>query len=277
MKQKKCLNKAWILCLFLFTAGVYAQENSSIEDLEAEKYRLERDVNRLSKKIETTEAIREQEKKRYNTLVERYQKAFLDKEKELRDLSQQLRSLDKDVREEVAKQNGIRIEGESLQSDRISWREILLEKGEELEKQVKQSLPWEREERLERVRALRRDISNQSASVEETFTRLMALYRDEIQFGDEIVIHAQPVQRLDGSLVNATLLRLGNQSMMYVDDEEKKYGILQRNEQRGLYEWKEDLSFAERDQVRKAIAVKLSKKAPQVVTLPLSLTFSTIN
>ncbi len=93
------------------------------------------------------------------------------------------------------------------------------------------------------------------------------------------MVHARPIQRLDGSVVNGTLLGLGKQGMMDVDDEEQKYGLLERVEGGGSerYRWKEKLSFEEREQVRQAIAVKLSKKAPQIVTIPFSLVLPRTN
>jgi len=75
-------------------------------------------------------------------------------------------------------------------------------------------------------------------------------------------------------VVNAKVLKIGNQWMVYSDEEEKKFGVMTRTVKNGAihYSWKEDLNFEERDAVRTALDIKSGKKPPGLVSLPLSLT-----
>jgi hypothetical protein len=73
--------------------------------------------------------------------------------------------------------------------------------------------------------------------------------------------------------VNAQILKLGNQLLVYMDDEGKKFGILERRQSGGevSYAWREDLEFAERNAVKLALAVKAGREPPQLVPLELAL------
>ena len=142
-----------------------------------------------------------------------------------------------------------------------------------LEAQVAQTLPWERESRLDRVKSLTRDIESGNASEEEAFSRLKSLVAEETKFGDEVAIINSPLTRKDGELINAAILRIGNQWMVYSDDNGTVFGTLVRKMVDGkiVYEWNEDLNLEERAAVKLALDVKQAKKPPQVVKLPVSL------
>ncbi|MFC1586281.1 DUF3450 family protein, partial [Fibrobacterota bacterium] len=143
-----------------------------------------------------------------------------------------------------------------------------------LEQAVKNSLPWDLEARLDRVRVLKRDLEAGNAGLEESFGRLNALYSEEIKFGDEVEFSERPVTRINGETVNARILKIGNQWMVYADEEDKKYGVLERalGEEGIQYKWRENLSFAEREAIRDALDVKNAKKPPKLVNLPITFT-----
>ena len=121
------------------------------------------------------------------------------------------------------------------------------------------------------------DIESGNASEEEAFSRLKSLIAEEIRFGDEVAIINSPFTRKNGELINAQILRIGNQWMVYSDEAGTLYGALVRKvEQAGdslkvTYEWNEELNLNERNAVRFAIDVKQAKKPPQMVTLPVSI------
>jgi hypothetical protein len=99
------------------------------------------------------------------------------------------------------------------------------------------------------------------------------LIAEEIKFGDEVAIINSPLTRKNGELINAQILRIGNQWMVYGDDNGTVYGALVRKMENGKisYEWNEDLNLQERSAVKFALDVKQAKKPPQMVTLPVSL------
>ena len=118
-----------------------------------------------------------------------------------------------------------------------------------------------------------KDFALWNASEEEAFSRLKSLIAEETKFGDEVAIINSPLTRKNGELINASILRIGNQWMVYSDDNGSVYGYLVRRIENGnvVYEWNEDLNLEERSAVKLAIDVKQAKKPPQVVKLPVSI------
>ena len=136
---------------------------------------------------------------------------------------------------------------------------------------VEGGLPWEQEIRSSRVKSLKSDLEAGSASLEEGFARLSAVLKEEAKSGDEIAILNKPITRKNGEVINAQVLKIGNQYLMYMEEEAKYFGILERKETGGrpIWEWREDPSFSEKNEIRNAIEVKTAKRPPQLVTLNL--------
>jgi hypothetical protein len=146
--------------------------------------------------------------------------------------------------------------------------------GDSLLVRINSGLPWDPEVRRDRLLSLKRDIEGGIAAPDEAFSRLAAILKEETKNGDEITLLSRPLTRQNGEVVNAQILKVGNQILMYADDENKKFGILEPRLENGatVYKWREDLSFADRTAVKKAVAVKSGREAPQLVNLPLYLT-----
>jgi hypothetical protein len=146
--------------------------------------------------------------------------------------------------------------------------------GDSLLVRIEAGLPWDPEVRRDRLLSLKRDLEGGTASPDEAFSRLTAILKEETKNGDEITLLSRPLTRRNGEVVNAQILKVGNQMLLYADDEGKKFGILEPRLENGktVYNWREDLSFADRTAVKKAVAVKSGREAPQLVPLPLSLT-----
>jgi hypothetical protein len=130
-------------------------------------------------------------------------------------------------------------------------------------------LPWDKESRLDRVRALKKDLQAGTATPDEGFARLSAILKDETKQGDEIAVFNKPLTRKDGEVVNAQILKVGNLWLVYMDEEAKRFGVLERTSKG--WEWREDLGFAEKNRVRTALEVKGAKRPPQLVTLDLGV------
>jgi uncharacterized protein DUF3450 len=135
--------------------------------------------------------------------------------------------------------------------------------------------PWEREGRLDRVRSLKKDLEAGSATVDEGFARLNAAVKEEIKGGDEIALLNKPVTRKNGDVVNAQVMKIGNQWLVYMDDEGKHFGVLERKPAAAgstwTWEWREDPGFEEKNRIKAAIEVKSSKRPPSLAMLDLGL------
>jgi hypothetical protein len=138
-----------------------------------------------------------------------------------------------------------------------------------LSARLQAGLPWDRDTRLDRIGALKKDLQAGTATPDEGFARLAAILKDEIKLGDEIAVFNKPLTRKNGEVVNAQILKIGNLWLVYMDEEAKRFGVLERTAKG--WEWREDLGFAEKNRVRAALEVKGAKRPPQLVTLDLGV------
>jgi hypothetical protein len=75
--------------------------------------------------------------------------------------------------------------------------------------------------------------------------------------------------------VNAQVLKIGNQWLVYMDEEGKRFGVLERKAGAGdsaAWEWREDPGFAEKNRIKAALEVKSAKRPPQLAVLDLGVT-----
>jgi predicted nucleic acid-binding Zn-ribbon protein len=263
-----------MLCL---APRAFADIASDLEDYRSQKAALEAEIKRLDQRIKSTDSLAKEERKRSEVLQDRYQADLKRRRAELDSLQANIRRQASELQNERNRQARAQSTSDHIKAYRAALGKILAEMCLEFENLVAQTLPWDREDRVARIQALRRDLETESAGAEEGFSRLRSLYAEEIRFGDEVTTVNRPMIRRDGETVNARILRIGNQWMVYQDDEALRFGVLQRSispDGNINYEWREDLSFEERQAVKLAIDVKLARKPPQMVSLPLSLSIS---
>ena len=236
------------------------------------------DIAKLNVQIAQTDSLTKAEKK-FNTEQAARQQADIKRRKsEIEDLNQKLAELNAEMKREKNSISNAQTKAENVNAVRKSLTAQLSTHCAKLEEFVKNSLPWDTEARIERISALCADLQSGSSTAEEGFARLKALYTEEIRMGDEVQMSSRAITRNNGEMVNANVLKIGNQWIVYQDDAGLLYGVLKRKKNaEGKYEylWQEDLSFEERQAVKTAVDVKLSRKPPQMVVLPLSLSIAT--
>lgn len=286
MKSEILKMKIKLLTVLLFTAvfagNAFADVDSDIRDLQLEKEKLNSEIAKLNSQIAATDSMLRADDARYKTLQERYKNDSERRKSEIDSLNVKIKDVAAQLNDERNKQARAKNRSENVTSKRKALMTALASIGKQLEFQISQTLPWDRETRLDRAKALTRDIESGNASAEEAFSRMKALIAEETKFGDEVAIINSPLTRKNGELINAQILRIGNQWMVYSDDNGTVYGSLVRKcaKAEGTankdcaaveYEWNEDLNLEERAAVKFAIDVKQAKKPPQMVTLPVSL------
>ncbi|MCQ2123035.1 MAG: DUF3450 domain-containing protein [Fibrobacter sp.] len=269
------------LMVLLLSAFAFADVESDIKDLKLEKEKLNSDIQKLSKQISATDSMLRADDNRYKTLVNRYKADKSRRTAEIDSLNEKIRNVAAQLQDERNKQARAKNRSDNVKAKRKALSTMLALISKQFEKQIEQTLPWDRETRLDRAKSLTRDIESGNASEEEAFSRLKSLIAEETRFGDEVAIINSPLTRKNGELINAQILRIGNQWMVYSDENGTVYGALVRKLEGGsadgkteakiVYEWNEDLTLAEREAVRFALDVKQAKKPPQMVTLPVSL------
>ena len=260
--------------LVLSLSGLaFADRSAEIRDLKLEKEKLNSEISKLNRQISATDSMLKADDSRYKTLQQRYKADVERRKSEIDSLNAKIRTVAEQLQEERGKQARAKNRSENVASKRKALRSMLASVSKQLETQVAQTGPWEIDSRLDRVKSLTRDIESGNASEEEAFSRLKSLIAEETKFGDEVAVINSPLTRKNGELINATILRIGNQWMVYTDENGTVFGNLVRRMEgdRIVYEWNEDLNLEERAAVKLAIDVKQARKPPQIVTLPVSL------
>lgn len=276
------MNFVFKVIIFLFVNLAMAQSsvssyNEQKKALETEKASLENDIKKINVQITQTDSLIKAEQKFSSEQKSRQDTDLKRRTSEIEELKQKLNELSSEMAKERNQIAASQIQIENVQATRKVLNLKLASHCRNLEGFIKTSIPWDTELRLERVSALCADLENENATTEEGFSRLRAVYTEEIRFGDEIQISNRTITRKNGEIINASVLRIGNQWIVYQDDNALLYGVLNRKiNENNVYEytWKEDLSFEERQAVKNAIDIKLSRKPPQMITLPLSLSIA---
>lgn len=279
--MSKMMKRTLFVMLLAALFGIaFADVESDIKDLQLEKEKLNADIAKLSKQISATDSMIKADDARYKALQERYKADKEHRSIEIDSLNAKIRTVAAQLQDERNKQSKAKNRSDNVKAKRKALNSMLVTISKQLEKQIAETLPWEQETRLDRAKSLSRDIESGNASEEEAFSRLKSLIAEEIRFGDEVAIINSPLTRKNGELINAQILRIGNQWMVYSDENGTVYGALVRKAAKSndkgetlkiSYEWNENLNLAEREAIRFALDVKQAKKPPQMVTLPVSL------
>ena len=271
MNKLKILS--FMLMLLTFSGIAFADYESEIRDLKMQKEKLNSEIQTLNTRIAATDSMLRADVSRHKMLEQRYKADSERRLAEIDSLNAKIRKVAASLQQERNKQARAKNRSENVAAKRRALRLELAKISKKLESQIAQTLPWERESRLDRAKSLTREIESGNATEEEAFSRLKSLLGEEIKFGDEVAIVNSPLTRKDGEIVNASILRIGNQWMVYVDENGTQYGRLERKIENGnvVYEWNENLNLEERAAVKLAIEVKQAKKPPQIVNLPVSL------
>lgn len=271
MKRLRLL--PFVLLVLLVSGQALADRASEIQDLKLEKEKLNSEIQKLNRQISATDSMLKADDSRYRTLQQRYKADTERRRAEIDSLNAKIKAVAGELQAERNKQARAKNRTDNVAAKRKALRTELAGISKRLESQVAQTVPWELESRLDRVKSLTRDIESGNASEEEGFSRLKSLIAEETKFGDEVAIINSPLTRKNGEVINAAILRIGNQWMVYSDDNGTVFGALVRKVVDGkvAYEWNEELNLEERAAVKLALDVKQAKKPPQIVKLPVSL------
>ena len=271
--MKKLNILPFAVLVFSLSGLAFADYESEIRDLKMQKEKLNSEIQALNTRIAATDSMLRADVSRHKLLEQRYKADSERRLAEIDSLNVKIRKDAASLQQERNKQARAKNRSENVAAKRRALRLELAKISKQLETQISQTLPWERESRLDRAKSLTREIESGNATEEEAFSRLKSLLGEEIKFGDEVAIVNSPLTRKDGEIVNASILRIGNQWMVYVDENGSVYGRLERKIENGnvVYDWNENLNLEERAAVKLAIEVKQAKKPPQIVNLPVSL------
>jgi len=259
--------------VFSLSGLAFADYESEIRDLKLQKEKLNSEIQNLNTRIASTDSMLRADASHRQLLEQRYKADVERRNLEIDSLNAKIRKVASSLQQERNKQARAKNKSDNVAAKRRALRSELAKICKQLEVQIAQTLPWERDKRLDRAKSLTREIESGNVTEEEAFSRMKSLVNEEIKFGDEVSVVNSPLTRKNGEIVNAIILRIGNQWMVYVDENGASYGRLERKLENDkiVYEWNEELNLEERAAVKLAIDVKQAKKPPQIVKLPVSL------
>jgi len=255
-------------------AQAQTQDAGETQRLRAEVARLKRDVQRAESEIRRTDSLTREEQAASARTRERLTRDRERREKENAALEARVREARGRIAAEKARGDGyVNATGEEEARGKAVLTLLALV-ADSLTDRVEAGIPWDNETRRERILSLRRDLEAGTASPEEAFARLGALLREETKGGDEVTLSSRPLTRKNGEVINAQVLKIGNQAILYVDEDGKKFGILERADAADgttKWSWREDLNLSERTAVKRAVAVKAGRDTPQLAALSVPL------
>jgi len=254
-----------------------AQDADAAPRLEADLQKTRADVEKAKKDVQKAEAdlrktdsLLRDENDRAAAAEQRADKDRERREKENAALQARVQETQAKVEQERSMLGRKQNDEDEIKARQKRLTLVLAGYCDSLARRIEGGLPWDNEARLDRVRSLKKDLEAGSATVDEGFARLNALLKDEIKGGDEIALFNKPIARKNGEMVNAQVLKIGNQWLAYMDEEGKRFGVLERKPG-GAWEWREDPGFEEKNRIKAAIEIKASKRPPSLAVLNLGI------
>ncbi len=243
---------------------------SEIQKARADVEKSKKDVQKAEVDLRKTDSLVRDENDRAAAAEQRAAKDRERREKENAALQARVQETQAKVDQERAGASRKQNDEDEIKSRQKRLSLLLAGYCDSLARRIEGGLPWDNETRLDRVRSLKKDLEAGSATVDEGFARLNALLKDEAKSGDEIALFNKPIARKNGETVNAQVLKIGNQWLAYMDEEGKRFGILERKPG-GAWEWREDPGFEEKNRIKAAIEIKASKRPPSLAVLDLGI------
>ncbi len=264
------------MALALFMGLTTAQTQDPAEEaarLKADIARLKKDVQHAAADLQRTDSLTREENAAAAQNLDRWKRDKERRDKENQALNLRIQETRSKINAEQSRMRGYLNNVEELKSRDKSLLKTFTGLADSLLVRVEAAPPWDVEIRRDRILSLKRDLEAGTSTPEEAFGRLTALLKEEIKNGDEIALFSRPLTRQNGEVVNAQILKLGNQAMIYMDEEGKRFGVLEKHveNRKSAYAWREDLSFEEKNAVKLALTVKAGREAPQLVPLSLAL------
>jgi Protein of unknown function (DUF3450) len=248
-----------------------ARLDADIQKAKGEIAQARKDVQKTEAELRKTDSLLREENDRAAQAEDRQAKDRDRREKENAALQARLQETQGKINAEHSGSGRWQNAEDEIKARQKRLAQVLAGYCDSLAARIEAGPPWEREQRVDRVKSLKQDLEAGTASSEEGFARLNAVLKEEIKGGDEISLLNKPITRKNGDVVNAQVLKIGNQWLVYMDEEGKRFGILERDAKSGAWDWREDPGFAEKNRIKAALEVKSAKRPPQLVVLDLGL------
>ena len=278
MKHQETLQA--LLALALLLGPLLKPAMAQNADPADEIARLKSDIARLKKEaqhadadLQRTDSLSREENAAASQNLDRWKRDKERRDRENQALAGRIQETRSKIAAEQSRMRGYLNGVEEIKAHDKALLKIFSELADSLLASIESGPPWDMETRRDRILSLKRDLEAGSATPDEAFGRLAAILKEEIKSGDEVALFNRPLTRQNGEVINAQILKLGNQALMYMDEEGKKFGVMENHIENGksVHTWREEISFEEKNAIKLALSVKAGKEAPQLVPLSLSL------
>lgn len=267
----------WAAALLAAPGALRAQDADAAARLDADAQKARADVEKSKKDVQKAEAdlrrtdsLLREENDRAAAAEQRAAKDRERREKENAALQARVQETQGKINQERASLGRWQNEEDEIKARQKRLSLLLAGYCDSLARRIESGPPWDNEARLDRVRGLKKDLEAGSATVDEGFARLTAILKDEVKTGDEISLFNKPLTRKNGEAVNAQILKIGNQWLVYMDEDGKRFGVLERKAG-GAWDWREDPGFEEKNRIKAAIEIKGAKRPPSLAVLDLGI------
>ena len=251
-------------------AEAAARLDADLQKARADLEKARKDAQKAEAELRKTDSLLRDENARAAAAEQRAAQDRERREKENAALQARVQETQAKINQERASLGRGQNEEDEIKARQKRLTALLAGYCDSLARRIESGLPWDAETRLDRVKSLKKDLEAGSATVDEGFARLNAVLKDETKAGDEIALLSKPITRKNGETVNAQVLKIGNQWLAYMDEEGKRFGILERKPG-GAWEWREDPGFEAKNRIKAAIEIKGAKRPPSLAVLDLGI------
>ena len=132
-----------------------------------------------------------------------------------------------------------------------------------LEEFVELDVPFQKEERVERVARVREWMQKPDKSVADKYRRIVEAYQIENEYGREISAYNGTLE-VNGEPTNVNFLQMGRVALVYQSPDESEAGVWNQKERR----W-DPLDSGYRSAIRRGLRIARKQSAPDLLRLPL--------
>lgn len=146
---------------------------------------------------------------------------------------------------------------------RVGIVPLMLRMVEALEAFVELDMPFNVEERRDRVAKLRAALDNAKLTDADRYRRILQAYQIENEYGRSIEAYRSTLER-DGRALTVDYFRVGRTALIYQTIDEAEAGVWNQQERR----W-EPLDGSHRSAIRRGLRIARRQSAPDLIEVPL--------
>ena len=247
------LRGCWLACLLASGSLMASDETREQADLGVDAQRLQAALQeQIDSADEQTRAALE---------------ALREHERETRQLEAQNASLAGRLAEEANRQARLSAALDTLADTRAALPRIEQNMQAQLTQWIESDLPFLKGQRLARLETLQND---QGAEPAERIEGMLDIWRTELAYGREMDTWRGRLQLADDQQLEVDFLRIGRVGLYYLTPDGRQGGVWNAQD----LEW-QPLSGEHVQEVRNGLRMADDQRAPDLLTLPLSMTVST--